>query len=103
MLLGFGSFAELPFSTTAPPVTYATPTGNALTLGTGSVTITGDANITAVKNALAISIGSATISANALVSPTGSGLTLATGTLQAITWSAIDPGVSMIWTEIDTS
>ena len=103
MLFGFGSFAELPFSTSGPPVTYVSVTGNALALSTGSVTINGDANITAVKNALAISIGSATISANANVSPTGSGLTLATGTLQAITWSAIDPGVSMTWTEIDTS
>ena len=103
MLLGLGAFAEFSFSQGGPPVTYVSVTGNALTLGTGSVTITGDANITAVKNALAISIGSATISANALVSPTGSGLTLATGTLQAITWSAIDPGVSMTWTEIDTS
>ena len=103
MLFGFGSFAELPFSTSGPPVTYVSVTGNALTLGTGSVTITGDANVTAVKNALAISIGSATISANALVSPTGSGLTLATGTLQAITWSEIDPGVTMTWTPIDPS
>jgi len=103
MLLGLGAFAEFSFSQGGPPVTYVSVTGNALTLGTGSVTITGDANITAVKNALAISIGSATISANALVSPTGSGLTLATGTLQAITWSEIDPGVTMTWTEIDPS
>ena len=103
MLFGFGSFAELPFSTSGPPVTYVSVTGNALTLGTGSVTITGDANITAVKNALAISIGSATITADANVSPTGSGLTLATGALQAITWSEIDPGVTMTWTEIDPS
>jgi hypothetical protein len=103
MLLGFAAFAELPFSTSGPPVTYVTVTGNALVLGTGSVTITGDANITAVKNSLAISIGSATITANANVSPTGNALTLATGTLQAITWSEIDPGVTMTWTEIDTN
>ena len=103
MLLGLGAFAEFSFSQGGPPVTYVSVTGNALTLGTGSVTITGDANVTAVKNALAISIGSATISANALVSPTGSGLTLATGTLQAITWSEIDPGVTMTWTPIDPS
>jgi len=103
MLFGFGSFAELPFSTSGPPVTYVSVTGNALTLGTGTVTVTADVDISVVKNTLAISIGSATITANANVSPTGSGLTLATGTLQAITWSAIDPGVSMTWTEIDTS
>ena len=103
MLLGLGAFAEFSFSQGGPPVTYVSVTGNALTLGTGSVTINGDANITAVKNALAISIGSATITANANVSPTGSGLTLATGTLQAITWSEIDPGVTMTWTPIDPS
>ena len=103
MLLGLGAFAEFSFSQGGPPVTYVSVTGNALTLGTGSVTITGDANVTAVKNALAISIGSATITGNAIVSPTGSGLTLATGTLQAITWSEIDPGVTMTWTPIDPS
>jgi hypothetical protein len=101
MLFGFGSFAELPFSTSGPPVTYVNVTGNALALSTGSVTITGDSNFTAVKNALAISIGSATITADANVSPTGSGLTLATGTAQAITWSEIDPGATMTWTPID--
>ena len=103
MLFGFAAFAELPFSTGGVPVTYVSVTGNALTLSTGSVTVLGDVNITAVKNALAISIGSATITANANVSPTGSSLTLTTGTLQAITWSEIDPGVTMTWTIIDTS
>jgi hypothetical protein len=57
------------------------PSGNGLAISSGTVTITGDAN----------------------VSPTGSGLTLATGTAQAITWSAIVPGVSMLWTPIDPS
>ena len=103
MLFGFAAFAELQFSTSGPPVTYVAVTGNALTLGTGSVTITADANVTAVKNILAISIGSATITGNAIVSPTGSGLTLATGTAQAITWSEILPGATMTWTPIDPS
>ena len=103
MLLGFAAFAELPFSTGGPPVTYVTVTGNALTLGTGSVTITGDANVTAVKISLAISIGSATITADANVTPEANALALATGTISAITWSEIDPGVTMTWTPIDTS
>ena len=103
MLLGIGAFAEFSFSQGGPPVTYVTVTGNALVLGTGSVTVTADANVTAVKNALAISIGSATITGNANVSPTGNALALATGTLQAITWSEIDPGVTMTWTPIDPS
>ena len=101
MLLGIGAFAEFSFSQGGPPVTYVSVTGNALVLSTGSVTVTGDANFTAVKNALAISIGSATITANADVSPTGSALALATGTLQAITWSEVDPAATMSWTIID--
>ena len=76
-------------------------TGNALTLGTGTVTVTADANMYPSGNGLAISSGTVTITGDANVSPTGSGLTLATGTAQAITWSAIVPGVSMIWTPID--
>jgi len=103
MLFGFAAFAGLPFSTGGPPVTYVTVTGNALTIGLGSLTITADANVTVLKNTLAISIGSATITADANVTPTGSGLTLATGTVSAITWSEIDPGVTMTWTPIDPS
>jgi len=101
MLLGFAAFAELPFSTGGPPVTYVAVTGNALTLGTGSVTVTADANVTVLKNALAISIGSATITTTAVVVPTGSALTLATGTVGAITWSEIQPAATMTWTPID--
>jgi len=103
MLLGIGAFAEFSFSQGGPPVTYVAVTGNALVLGTGSLTITADANVTAVKNALAISIGSATITADANITLTGSGLTLSTGIVSAITWSEIDPGVSMTWTPIDPS
>ena len=103
MLFGFGSFAELPFSTSGPPVTYVSVTGNALALSTGSVTITGDSNFTAVKNALAISIGSATITGDANVTAVANALTLATGEVSAITWSEIIPGATMTWTPIDPS
>ena len=103
MLLGLGAFAEFSFSQGGPPVTYVAVTGNALTLGTGSVTITADANVTAVKNVLAISIGSATITGNASVTPAANALILSSGTIAAITWSEIDPGVTMTWTPIDPS
>ena len=76
---------------------------NELVLGTGTVTVSADANVTAVKNELVISSGTVTITGEANVSPTGSPLTLATGTAQAITWSEIIPGVSMTWTPIDPS
>ena len=68
---------------------------NELVLGIGTVTVSADANVTAVKNELVISTGTVTITADANVSPTANALTLATGTAQAITWSAIVPGVSM--------
>ena len=74
---------------------------NELVLGTGTVTVTADANVTAVKNALVISSGTVTITVDDIVGPTGSGLTLATGTAQAITWSEIIPGATMVWTPID--
>ena len=74
---------------------------NELVLGTGTVTVSADANVTAVKNELVISTGTVTITADANVSPTANALTLATGTAQAITWSANVPGVSMVWTPID--
>ena len=101
MLLGIASFAELPFSTAGPPVTYVSVTGNALTLGTGTVIATGGATVSVLKNALAISIGSATITGSASVSLTGNALTLATGTIGAITWSEIQPAATMTWTPID--
>ena len=100
-MLGLSAFAELPFSTAGPPVTYVDVTGNALTLGTGTVTASGGATVVVLKNALAISIGSATITGSASVSLAGNALTLATGTIGAITWSEIQPAATMTWTPID--
>ena len=74
---------------------------NELVLGIGTVTVSADANVTAVKNELVISTGTVTITADANVTPAVNALTLATGSAQAITWSAFVPGVSMVWTPID--
>ena len=52
-----------------------------MTLATGNVTITADANI----------------------DPTKVQLALDTGEVSAITWSEIIPGVTMVWTPIDTN
>ena len=147
MLLGIASFAELPISTAGPDnsVTISAtknalaisignpgitadaiiedPTGsqvtlgigtvtltadanltavkNELVLGTGTVTVTAGANITAVKNELVISSGTVTITGTANVTPTGAALTLATVNIAAITWSEIQPGATMTWTPID--
>jgi len=149
MLFGFAAFAERPFSTVAddgdvtitatantlaisignPGITAdsivetvvgsqvtlgtgtvtisanadVTAVKNELVLGTGTVTISADANVTAVKNELVISSGTVTITADANVTPAANALVLATGTAQAITWSEILPGATMTWTPVDTS
>ena len=74
---------------------------NELVLGTGTVTITADANVTAVKNELVISTGTVTITGDANITAAANALVLATGTTQAITWSEIIPGATMVWTPID--
>ena len=74
---------------------------NELVLGTGTVTVTAGANITAVKNELVISSGTVTITGTANVTPSATPLTLSTGTVAAITWSEIQPGATMTWTPID--
>ena len=103
-MLGFSTFAEFPFATVAKDNNVTiTVTGNALTVSFGNPGITADANIYPSGNSLVISSGTVTITADANVSSTGNALTLGTGTAQAITWSAIVPGVSMVWTPIDPS
>ena len=147
-MLGFTPFAELPFATSSESdgaVTISV-TGNALqisigdvgitadsiiedvnpnrlSLGAGTVTITGDANISATGNAtsisvgtaiatadiiipvngnaLTLSVGSVTVTGTANVVPTGTPLTLNTGKPGVITWEQIIPGVNMTWTEIE--
>ena len=72
-----------------------------LTLGTGNVVVSGDANVTASGNNLIITSGSVTITGTANVIPTGSNLTLGTGTPGIITWNEIIPGATMVWTPIE--
>ena len=148
MLFGFSSFAEQPFSTASDSneVTIQVlgnalsisigsvgitadsivedPDPNRLILGTGSITISADANISVTGNATALNIGSfiitagattnvtgnsltlgtgsVTVTGTALVNPTGSQLTAKTGGASVITWEEIVPGVDMTWTEIST-
>ena len=70
-------------------------------MATGTVTVTADANMSVSGNALTISTGTVTVSAAANVDVTGSGLTLATKDATAITWSAVVPGATMVWTPIE--
>ena len=146
MLFGFSSFAEQPFSTVGDDnnVTIQVignqlsisignvnisadsivedPDPNRLILGTGSITISADANFSVTgnatalnigtiivqagatanvtKNVLTLSTGNVTVTGTALVNPTGAPLTLNTGEAGVITWEEIIPGVDMTWTEI---
>ena len=118
------------FSITADAITEI-PDPNRLTLGTGTLTITADSNFTAIGsqvtlttnlpaanvstsvditpsvNQLTLATGSVTISADCNID-VDSGLTTTqfavdTGEVAAITWSEIIPGVTMVWTPIDTN
>jgi len=104
-MLGFSTFAQFPFATVHEDgdVTIIA-TANALTVSFGNPGITADAIVEIPDpNQVILGTGTVTVTADANVSPTGNALTLGTGTAQAITWSMIIPGVSMVWTPIDPS
>ena len=103
------------------------PDPNRLTLGLGTITITADANVsptgsqvvintnlpagsastsvdlTPSVTQLTLATGNVTITADANIDPTKVQLALDTGEVNAITWSEIIPGVTMVWTPIDTN
>lgn len=78
-----------------------TLTGSQVSLGTGTVIVTADANTSVTGNSLTLSTGSVTVTGTALVTPTGSQLTANTGEPGVITWNDIIPGVNMTWTPIE--
>ena len=146
MSLGFDAISALPFATSGPDTgVQVSVTGNALTitigsvgiiadsvvenltpnqvtLGTGTLTITADANHTLTGSAVSLGLGTIVVTADANVSPTGNSLTLATGNVTisgeanvsptgnalsldtvepgVITWNDIIPGATMVWTPI---
>jgi len=146
MSLGFDAISALPFATSGPDTDVSIAvtgnslsitigsvgiiadavtenlTPNRLTLGTGSLTITADANHTVTGNALSLGLGAFTINIDTNVSPSGNSLTLATGNVTitgnagvsptgnalsldtvepgVITWNDIIPGATMVWTPI---
>ena len=77
------------------------PTGSQVTLGIGNSTVKIDVTAAVTGNALTLSTGSVTITGTALVNPTGSQVTAKTGEPNVITWNDIVPGVNMTWTNID--
>ena len=146
MSLGFDAISALPFATSGPDsdVTVAVSknaltitigsvgiiadavtenlTANQLALGTGTLTITADANHTVTGNAVSLGLGAFTVNIDTNVTPSGNSLTLATGNVTitaganvlptgnalsldtvepgVITWNDIIPGATMVWTPI---
>ncbi len=146
MSLGFDAISALPFATsTNIGAVNVNVTGNALTitigsvgiiadsiveavdpnqvtLGLGTLTISGKANVTVTKNELSLGLGTITVTADANAVVTGNALTLATGNVTVtgaaninpdkvslaldtvepgvITWNDIIPGATMVWTPI---
>ena len=146
MSLGFDAISTLPFATsTNIGAVNVNVTGNALTitigsvgiiadsivedvvgsqvtLGLGTLTISGKANVTVTKNELSLGLGTITVTAAANAVVTGNALTLATGNVTVtgaanispdkvslaldtvepgvITWNDIIPGATMVWTPI---
>ena len=82
-MLGLSAFAETTFGATA------------LVDISVSFTVTG--------SGVTISMGTPTYTISGLVIPTGSAVTVSTGAadVNVFTWNAIDPDVSMTWTNID--
>ena len=77
-----------------------TVTGNAVSLGIGAFTINIDTNVTPTGNSLTLTTKNVTITADAGVSPTGNALSLDTVEPGVITWNDIIPGATMVWTPI---
>ena len=98
------------------------PDPNRLTLGLGTLSISGKANVSVTGSQVSLGLGTITVTADANVSPTGNALTLATGNVTVtgaaninpdkvslaldtvepgvITWNDIIPGANMVWTPI---
>ena len=77
-----------------------TVTKNELSLGLGTITVTAAANVTATKNELTLATGNVTITAAANVNPDKVSLSLDTVEPGVITWNDIIPGATMVWTPI---
>jgi hypothetical protein len=75
-------------------------TGSQVALGLGTIVVTADANVTAVKNALTLATGNVTVTGAANISPDKVSLALDTVEPGVITWNDIIPGATMVWTPI---
>ena len=77
-----------------------TVTKNELSLGLGTITVTAAAGVTVTKNELTLATGNVTISGAANINPDKVSLSLDTVEPGIITWNDIIPGATMVWTPI---
>ena len=75
-------------------------TGSQVALGLGTIVVTADANVSPTGNALTLATGSVTVTGAANISPTVNALSLDTVEPGVITWNDIIPGATMVWTPI---
>ena len=75
-------------------------TGSQVALGLGTIVVTADANAVVTGNALTLATGSVTVTGAANISPDKVSLALDTLEPGVITWNDIIPGATMVWTPI---
>ena len=75
-------------------------TGSQVSLALGTITVTAAANAVVTGNALTLATGNVTVTGAANISPTGNALSLNTVEPGVITWNDIIPGATMVWTPI---
>ena len=75
-------------------------TGSQVALGLGTIVVTADANAVVTGNALTLATGNVTVTGAANISPDKVSLALDTVEPGVITWTDIIPGATMVWTPI---
>ena len=102
-MLGLSAFGETTFGGLGHAGAVILVTGSGLTVSQGTPTYAIDGTAVVTGSGVTISMGTITLTISGSGSPDGSGLTVSDGAeeVNVITWPAIDPGVSMTWTNID--
>ena len=102
-MLGLSAFGETTFGGLGHAGAVILVTGSGVTVSQGTPTYAIDGTAVVTGSGVTISMGTVTLTISGSVAVTGSGLTVSDGAeeVNVITWPAIDPGVSMTWTNID--
>tara|TARA_R100001143_G_scaffold57905_1_gene55398 strand:+ start:389 stop:703 length:315 start_codon:yes stop_codon:yes gene_type:complete len=102
-MLGLSAFGETTFGGLGHAGAVILVTGSGVTVSQGTPTYAIDGTAVVTGSGVTISMGTITLTISGSVTVTGSGLTVSDGAeeVNVITWPAIDPGVSMTWTNID--